>query len=130
MATANIETVVKPRFRKDLEMRPIFTVVIRRRLGITKEAVEESLQRQNAEGRFAGWTEQNLRENLDAEGELIAVQVITDIKGKPQNSAEWCAAQEGKLGVINWEAVLDFISRLIEMLMPFIIKQQDQPTAA
>jgi hypothetical protein len=38
-----------------------------------------------------------------------------------KNSEEWCKADEAGF---DWDSLLEFISQLIEMLMPFIVKQR------
>ncbi len=96
----------------------IFDLVTRRKLGITKEAVETSLKQRKAAGEFDGWTKENLREKLAARGQELSLGVCGDIK--TANDPAWCEAQ--KVGAVDWEALLAFITKLIEMLMPFIIK--------
>jgi hypothetical protein len=51
--------------------------------------------------------------------EVLAVQVMAALQA--QNSDEWCKANDAGF---DWDSLLEFISQLIEMLMPFIVKQR------
>lgn len=106
----------------------IFDLVTRRRLGITQEAVEASLKARKAAGEFVGWTKENLREKLDAKGQELALSVCGDIQAC--NEQAWCDAhalesQPMSPAVpkkVDWEAVLAFVAKLLEMLMPIFVK--------
>lgn len=51
--------------------------------------------------------------------ELLAVKVMAGLQ--KENEEEWCEAD--KTG-FDWDALLEFISMVIEMLMPFIVKNR------
>ena len=98
----------------------VFDLAARRKLGITEGAVRASLEARAAAGEFDTWTEENQAECLAAKGQLLALSVADDIRA--QNAPAWCAAYEA--GAIDFEALLAFISKLMEMLMPFVIKRR------
>lgn len=51
--------------------------------------------------------------------EVLAVQVMAELQ--KENPDEWCKANDAGF---DWDSLLEFISMLIEMLMPFIVKQR------
>ncbi len=51
--------------------------------------------------------------------EVLAIKVMAALQ--EANSDEWCKANDAGF---DWDGLLEFISQLIEMLMPFIVKQR------
>lgn len=51
--------------------------------------------------------------------EILAVKVMAALQ--VDNDEEWCKANEAGF---DWDALLEFISMVIEMLMPFIVKNR------
>lgn len=49
--------------------------------------------------------------------EVLAITAMAKIQS--DNCDEWCTANDAGF---DWDSLLEFISQLIEMLMPFIVK--------
>jgi len=104
----------------------VFNLRTRIKLGITHDAVKASVLRMEEAGEFADWTKENVSECLEARGQLLALAVMEDIR--TQNAPAWC--EEYEAGAVDWEAVLAFVTQLLQIIMPFIIKSRAKLLAA
>lgn len=92
--------------------RKLFQRVQRRRLGGTRENVQKVMLALDAET------------PLDQQPiELIGIQVMAALR--EEHNTAYCEAD--RVG-FDWDSFLEFLIKLAELLMPFIIK--NRPTAA
>lgn len=86
----------------------LFNKIRRQKLGVTRAGVLAELQ------------ELEKVSPIDEEPtELLAITVMASLQSI--HTDEWCEANDAGF---DFDALLDFISQLIEMLMPFIVKQR------
>jgi len=81
-------------------------VIQRRKLGLTKQQVQAELVELHRAGQVEG-------QAVD----VLALTVLARLRKK--NPAAFCEAE--KAGA-DWEAILEFMVQLIEMLLPLILK--------
>ncbi len=86
----------------------LFEKVRRVKLGVTRAHVLAELQALEAVSPID-----------EVPTEVLAITVMAEIQ--KANCEEWCTANDAGF---DWDSLLEFISRLIEMLMPFILKQR------
>ena len=86
----------------------LFSRIQRKRMGVTKDNVERILLAMDKDELIE-----------DEPTEVLAMEVMTVLQG--QNPDEWCEANDAGM---DWDSLLEFISKLIEMLMPFIVKSR------
>ncbi len=86
----------------------LFDKIRRQKLGVTKPHVLAELQALEAVSPID-----------EVPTEVLAITVMARIQAA--NCDEWCLANDAGF---DWDSLLEFISMLIEMLMPFIVKQR------
>ncbi|MEE9185234.1 MAG: hypothetical protein V3U39_12285 [Acidimicrobiia bacterium] len=86
----------------------LFEKVRRVKLGVTRPSIARILQEM-----------EKVSPIDEVATELLAINVMATLQH--ESSDEWCEAD--KVG-FDWDSLLEFISMLIEMLMPFIVKQR------
>ncbi len=86
----------------------LFDKARRVRLGVTRAAIIAHLR-----------TMETISPIDEIPTELLAVRVMAGIQ--KDCSDEWCEADKAGF---DWDSLLEFITMVIEMLMPFIVKQR------
>lgn len=89
----------------------------RRKLGLTERNVRPMLMSMEANGDFAG---RGLT-NLLADSASIALSVLKQLKA--DNPQAFCDADAKE---IDWDRLFELLEKLIEMLLPFIIKHRNK----
>lgn len=80
-----------------------------KKLGVTQESVRAHLLAMDAE------------QPIDDGRTLEELAIGVGKRAQAANSDAWCEADGAGF---EWDGLLEFISNLIEMLMPFILKQR------